>query len=43
MLIAVLPGHARWLTKSLNALVAPRGLFSRHKIIPLVMTATVVT
>jgi hypothetical protein len=42
MLIAVLPGHARWLTKSLNALVAPRGLFSRHeKIFP--VTATVVT
>jgi hypothetical protein len=50
MLIAVLPEHARWLTKSLNALVAPRGrglfsrgLFSRHEIIFLVMTATVVT
>src|ERR1700757_2718550 len=45
MLIAVLPSHARWLTKSLNALVAPRGrgLFSRHEIILLVMTATVVT
>ena len=50
MLIAVLPGHARWLTKSPNALVAPRGrglysrgLFSRHEIIFLVMTATVVT
>jgi hypothetical protein len=42
MLIAVLPGHARWLTKSLNALVARRGLFSRHeKIFP--VTATVVT
>src|ERR1700744_3944870 len=43
MLIAVLPGHARWLTKSPNALVAPRGLFPRHEIILLVMTATVVT
>jgi hypothetical protein len=55
MLIAVLPGHARWLAKSPNALVAPRGrglfsrglfsrgLFSRHEIIFLVMTATVVT
>jgi hypothetical protein len=43
MLIAVLPGPARWLTSSLNALVAPRGLFSRHEIILLVMAATVVT
>jgi hypothetical protein len=41
-LIAVLPGHARWLTKSLNALAAPRGLFSRHEIIFPVITATVV-
>jgi hypothetical protein len=48
MLIAVLPGHASWLTKSPNALMAPRGLFSRglfsrHEIILVVMAATVVT
>jgi hypothetical protein len=44
MLSALLPVPARWLTKSLNALLAPRGrgLFSRHeKIFP--VTATVVT
>jgi hypothetical protein len=35
--------RSRRLTLHLNALVAPGGLFSRHEIILLVMTATVVT